>query len=310
MSCPPGHDTGRADEGDGVGTRGGVGTAAGRSARPARPVGGAAEPGLVAVVGARGGAGASTAAAAAALGLRGAGTRATLVDLDVPGAGLDVLLGVEAEPGARWPDLDGARGEVDGAGVLATLPRWRGVPVLSGSRLVPETPDPHVVVDVCAALARAGETLVLDLPGPAAWARSRPPVSGPPSTSPVAVAPPAPGVADAVRTLLAASDVALVVVPLDLPAVAGAVALLPALARAGARDARLVVRGPAPGRLAPEEVEAAVGVPLAAVGRADARLAGAVERGEGPPAGPRTPVGRLARDLGDVLAGVLTGARA
>src|SRR5690606_10448493 len=79
---------------------------------------------VVAVVGARGGAGASV--VAASLG-RAAGRRrgpVGLVDLALVGGGLDVLLGVEQDPGVRWPDLADARGRLDGEDLLARLPRW------------------------------------------------------------------------------------------------------------------------------------------------------------------------------------------
>src|SRR5918997_5847376 len=115
---------------------------------------------VVAVVGACGGAGTSTLAAAVAHGLRRSREPAALVDLDVPGPGLDVLLGVEDAPGARWPELAAARGDVDGRGLLAALPRWGSVPVLSGSRLRAERPDDAVLLDVCTALLRAGEAVV------------------------------------------------------------------------------------------------------------------------------------------------------
>jgi hypothetical protein len=249
---------------------------------------------VVAVVGACGGAGTSTVAAALVHGLRRAVGRGVLVDLDAPGPGVDVLLGVEAEPGARWPELAAARGEVDGRGLVAALPRWRAVPVLSASRLRPEAPDDDVVLDVCAGLLRAGEHVVLDLPR--RWT-------------------------PAVRALLAGADDVLLVAPLMMPGAAGAVAAATAVAaargggpdgaahqaggRGGQRDeaggpmpARLVCRRCGPSRVDPADLEALVGMPLVAVVPADRRLAAAVERGEGPPVGRRTALGRL----GDALA--------
>jgi hypothetical protein len=256
-------------------------------------------PRVVAVVGACGGAGTSTVAAALAHGLRRTAGRGVLVDLDAPGPGVEVLLGIEGEPGARWPELAAARGEVDGRGLVAALPRWGSVPVLSASRLRPEAPDDDVVLDVCAGLLRAGEHVVLDLPR--RWT-------------------------PAARALLAGADDALLVVPLTMSGAAGAVAAATAVAAArecgpeggshqaggrggpvgapgGRAAARLVCRRPGPGRVDPADLEALVRVPLVAVVPTDRRLAAAVERGEGPPMGRRTALGRL----GDALAAVVGG---
>lgn len=227
---------------------------------------------LIAVVGACGGAGSSTLAAALSHALRRSGEPAVLVDLDVPGPGVDVLLGVEEEPGARWPELAEARGDVDGGGLLAALPRWRSVPVLSGSHTRPEPPDDAVVVDVATGLLRSGEAVVLDLPRPGAWSAGA-------------------------RTLIAACDVALVVVPLTVPGAAGAGVVGASVIAAGAKDVRLVARQPAPGRVDAAGVQRAVGRPVVTTVRWDPRLAGAVERGEGPGVGHRSALGRSAADL-------------
>jgi secretion/DNA translocation related CpaE-like protein len=227
---------------------------------------------VVAVVGACGGAGASTLAAAVAHRLRRDGERATLVDLDLPGPGVDVLLGIEEAAGARWPELAAARGDVDGTGVLAALPRWGTVPVLSGSRLAVDPPSDAVVVDVCTGLLRAGESVVLDLPRLGAWT-------------------------PASRSLVAAADASLLVTPLTVRGAAGAVAVASALAASGARAVRVVARRPAPGRVDVLDLERALGRTVVATARWDSRVAAAVERGEGPPVGRRTALGRVAADV-------------
>ena len=56
---------------------------------------------VLAVVGGSGGVGASTFAAALAT----AAAPATLIDLDPVSGGIDVLLGIEDVPGARWSGL-------------------------------------------------------------------------------------------------------------------------------------------------------------------------------------------------------------
>jgi secretion/DNA translocation related CpaE-like protein len=232
----------------------------------------------IAVVGACGGAGVSTLAAALAQGLRRSGEGAVLIDLDLPGPGVDVLLGIEDEPGARWPELAAARGDVDGLGLVAALPRWRSVPVLSGTRLRPERPDDAVVVDVCTGLLRAGETVVLDLPCPGAWTAAS-------------------------RMLVAAADVVLLVTPCTATGVAGALAVRAALADLGATEPWLVARRPAPGRIDVATLEDALGLRVVASPRWDPRLAAATDRGDGPPVGRRTPLGRAVGALVGVLAG-------
>lgn len=227
---------------------------------------------MIAVAGACGGAGTSTLAAGLARGLRRDREPAALVDLSVPGAGIDVLLGIEDEPGARWPDLAGARGDVDGAGLLAALPRWGAVPVLSGSRHGPERPDDAVVLDVCTGLLRADESVVLDLPLPGAWS---------PATT----------------SLVGAADVVLLAVPLTAPGVAGAMVVSTALAGTGAPDVRLVARRPAPGRVDEGTLESATGLPVVATLAWDRRQVGAIERGEGPAVGRRSALGRGLAEL-------------
>lgn len=231
----------------------------------------------VAVLGARGGAGTSLVAAALAHGLRGSGERAVLVDLDVPGGGLDVLLGAEDEPGARWPELAAARGDVDGDGLVAALPRWRSVPVLSGGRAQTRAPDDAVVLDVVTGLLRAGESVVLDLPRPPAWS-------------------------SAARLLAAAADAVLLVVPCSVPGVAGAVAAVHALRDAGAPAPWVVARRPVPGRVDAAALSGALGLDVVAELRRDPRLADAVERGEGPRVGRRSALGRTAGELVAALA--------
>ena len=232
----------------------------------------------VAVVGACGGAGVSTLAAALAHGLRRSGEGGVLVDLDLPGPGADVLLGIEDEPGARWPELVAARGDVDGVGLVAALPRWRSVPVLSAARLRPARPDDAVVVDVCTGLLRGGETVVLDLPRPGSWTA-------------------------AARMLVAAADVVLLVTPCTARGVAGALAARADLADLGVPEPWLVARRPAPGRIDAVALEDALGLRVRAAPRWDPRLAAAVDRGDGPAVGRRSPLGRAVATLLGALAG-------
>jgi hypothetical protein len=186
-------------------------------------------------------------------------TATVLVGVDPGGPGLDVLVGIEDLPGARWPDLALARGELDGLDVLELLPRWGPCAVLATGRGPAATSsevravavgggsaDDDATRDVVAALARVVGAVVLDVPGSA---------SG----------------------LPVAADLGVVVAGRDLLSLAGGLRLgswLGACASGG-----LVVRGPAPGGMATAELADAVGLPLLWSGRADRTVARATERG-------------------------------
>jgi len=207
---------------------------------------------VLGVSGARGGAGASTLAAACARALARREGGCVLVDLDDDGGGIDVLCGVEDQPGLRWADLRDATGVVPAAELRTLLPRWGDVDVLGHDRDRPGEVAPAALHDVLAAL---GETvpLVLDLPR---HVRSRPPV-------PV--------------------DLHVIVVPRDLQGVSAA--------RRGLHDlraapVRLVTSGRAPGGLTEGVVADAVGADVVARLHVDRDLPRAVERGVGP-CGPR-----------------------
>lgn len=118
--------------------------------------------GLVALVGATGGVGVSTLAAGLAWAGHDSGTTTVLMDLDPYGGGLDLALGVESEPGWRWPQLVGVTGQI--TGVAQRLPSLEGMPILAASRQeVVEEPSPQVVHDVLTSLQVDHDGLVVDL---------------------------------------------------------------------------------------------------------------------------------------------------
>ena len=89
----------------------------------------------IAVVGTSGGVGVSTFAAALARTKCSDDGRALLIDATPYSGGLDLLLGIEAEPGARWPELTVGDGSIDAADLYRALPSTRdGVAVLSATR--------------------------------------------------------------------------------------------------------------------------------------------------------------------------------
>ncbi|MCL2465710.1 MAG: pilus assembly protein FlpE [Micrococcales bacterium] len=200
---------------------------------------------VVGVVAARGGAGATTVAAllATALARR---TATVLVDL-VGGAGLDVTVGAESVPGPRWPDLVAA-GDVPGDQLLAALPRWGRVALVSADRARPCLPPPHEVLD---RLGEAAGAVVLDLPACDVLAHRAP---------------------------VAHADIVVVVAGRDATSVAGAVALRAALGPAAARTG-LMACDARRGRLGLAELEQSTNLPLLGRVRHDRTLLTSTERG-------------------------------
>jgi secretion/DNA translocation related CpaE-like protein len=221
---------------------------------------------VVAVVGGRGGAGASVLAAAVAVTAVRDGERVLLVDCDPLGGGLDLVLGAEDLGGLRWPDLTVGNGRVPAAALHAALPapavdrRAEGqLGVLSCDRST-YGPSPAAVHSVVEAGRRAGEIVVCDLP--------RYPT-------------------EAAVAALVVADLTVLVVPADVRSCAAGARVAAVLAE-HAGTIRLVVRGPAPGGVAADEVARAIGLPLLTAMRPEPGLARALERGVAPgrPRGP------------------------
>ncbi|NMR19777.1 septum site-determining protein Ssd [Cellulomonas fimi] len=252
---------------------------------------------VLGVVGARGGLGASSLAAALAhrlAGARGGARRTALVDLDRFGSGVDVLLGIEAEPGLRWPDLRGARGEVSGDELTALLPRWSRVTVLSADRSRPGPPDAAVVDDVLDAIVDSHDDVVLDLDRAAVRAGGDRARDGDDLRE-----------GDGLRGrdahgsrgdgVLGRCSALFVLAGRDLQSVAGLLAMRGATTREA--DVRLVVRGPAPGGLGVLELAHVVDLPVAASMDPQRGFAAALERGGGPPLRRGQPLARVAEQL-------------
>ena len=224
---------------------------------------------VVAVVGAGGGVGASTSAALLARRWSATGPT-TLVDLDRCGGGIDVLLGLEAVPGLRWPDLAEVRGALDAEDLDDVLPRWSGVDVLSSGRAA-GPPTAEAVRAVVDALARRCSTVVLDLPA---------------------------GVLLGGAGLGAVPDIddVVLVTGQDVRGVATGLVLRDAVGG----HAQLVLRRRRTRQVAPLEAARLLDLPLLGLLPSDRRLPGAVERGLGPVAGRRLrrSVERVADALG------------
>lgn len=124
---------------------------------------------VVAFVGAAGGAGTSTIAAAVAR-AAAADTHPVVVDAHRYSGGLDLLLGVEEEVGARWGEIEIGEGSVDRAQLRQALPQTKdGIAVLTAARTtVPAAAGAHgglrAEVDRVTTVLGAGGFTVVDAP--------------------------------------------------------------------------------------------------------------------------------------------------
>lgn len=132
-------------------------------ARLGELVDGRGEAVCVAVVGAVGGAGASTLAAATAVEAARRRHDVLLLDADPRGGGLDLVLGAERAEGVRWPQLGGADGHVGATRLAALLPRHADVAVLACDRDTPHVPL-DAVPEILTAATRAFDVVVADVP--------------------------------------------------------------------------------------------------------------------------------------------------
>ncbi|MDM4722139.1 CpaE-like family protein [Micromonospora sp. WMMA1363] len=241
---------------------------------PDRPAPGGAR--AVAVLGGRGGAGASILAGGLAVTAARSRLRTLLVDADPLGGGLDLVLGWERLDGLRWPALADAEGRVDASSLVDALPSRGDLVMLSWDRgdLLP-LPAPAMAATLDAA-RRGRDVVVVDLPR---------------------------HLDDAALTALQSVERGYVVVPAELRATAAAARVV-AAAAPHCTDLSLVVRGPAPGRLDATEVAKALGLPLAGTLRPEPALRRRLERGGAPAADGRGPLADLSRRIITELTGM------
>lgn len=224
---------------------------------------------VVAVLGARGGAGASVLATGLAVTAANAGRRALLVDSDPLGGGLDLLLGWEDDQGARWPELAHTSGRLDSSALVGALPGRGELALLSFDRRELVTAPPEAMTAVLEAGRHARELVLLDLPR---------------------------RLDEAAVVALQAADRALLVVPAEVRAVTSA-ARVAAAAGPHCRDLQLVVRGPSPGRLTAQEISGSLQLPLAGTLRPEVGLPASLEGGVPPAMTGRGPLAVLCRRL-------------
>jgi secretion/DNA translocation related CpaE-like protein len=223
---------------------------------------------VIAVMGGRGGAGASLFAAALAQTARDA----LLVDADPWSGGIDLVAGTEGKPGLRWPDLALEHGRLDFAALKQALPRLNGLSVLSSVRAGNDV-EPGPLAAVIEAGRRGGATVICDLPR---------------------------RLTRSVEFAVDAADLVVLVATADV----GSCAATPAVASAVGTinpNVGLVVRGPSPAGLRSVDVARIVDLPLLAAMRAQPSLAGLLERG-GLRIGRRSALAVAARQVLSVLA--------
>lgn len=122
----------------------------------------------IGVVGASGGVGASTLAAAIARCASAQHGTALLIDAISYSGGLDLLMGLESAPGARWPDVSLGTGVIDAHDLISALPNTSdGITVLSAARSTVETPfrlEPDAVERMVTAAGQGFDVIVVDSP--------------------------------------------------------------------------------------------------------------------------------------------------
>ncbi|PZG13069.1 septum site-determining protein minD [Micromonospora craterilacus] len=230
---------------------------------------GAATARVVAVLGGRGGAGASILAGGLAVTAARARLRTLLLDADPLGGGLDLVLGWEQLEGLRWPALTGADGRVDAPALVRALPSRGDLVVLSWDRGDLVAVPAEAMAATLDAARRGRDFVVVDLPRQ---------------------------LDDAAVTALQAADRVFVVVPAELRATAAAARVV-AAAAPHCHDLSVIVRGPAPGGLRAIEVARALGLTLAGTLRPEPGLCRGLERGEAPAAGGRGPLAELCQRI-------------
>lgn len=210
---------------------------------------------VLAVVGGRGGAGASVLAASVGVCCVRHGGNALLVDCDSLGGGVDLLLGAERDEGLRWPALRLNAGRVSMVALAEALPgRAVGHGRLSFVSCDREGPGPTgpAVSAVIEAGRRAGRMVVCDLPR---------------------------NLGAAAATAADRADLVVLVVPAEVRACIAAQRVLKRLGGSAERT-RVLVRGPAPDGLSAQQVADAVGAPLLAAMRPEPNLDRSLERGQ------------------------------
>ncbi|HET8717020.1 MAG TPA: septum site-determining protein Ssd [Nocardioidaceae bacterium] len=224
------------------------------------------------VVGGCGGAGASTLAAALAVVPTSPEHPVTLIDADPLGGGLDQMVGLDGADGVRWDALVDAGGRFSSRSLREALPGRDGLSVLTWPVTPVDLGDGAATREVLSAAQRGSRLVVIDVP------RHLDPVT---------------------EDLLGRCDHVVLVSGLSLPAVAAAGRVAARVSHVS-RQVHLVTRGVGTG-LGPDEVAAALGVPLLAAMADQRRLHEWIDLGLGPVHSRRGPLAKACRRVLDAL---------
>lgn len=290
---------------------------------------------VIAFVPASGGVGATSLAAAVAVRGAAAGRRTVAVDLDRLAGRLDVVLGVEEQPGWRWPRLAGVAGLVDGLLLARQLPTADGVAVLgagcdrwarhpdaaslaaaSADRLAMPATAPTAPTTPTRTTEGAGSTACgqpASVVAARPWLEVVPDVVGGLARAHELTVLDLPREPDLVEAVSGLVDALVVVVGARLGQVAAAAASVPVLRAASGdvgsattaddawsaapADTWLVLRGHGVDAALEDAVVDHLDLPLAGVLRDDPRACDDVERGRPPGARGRGPLVEVADDL-------------
>ena len=118
-----------------------------------------------------GGTGLSTLLALTALTLHQRNVPCALLDADLGGGGLDVLLGIEQEPGLSMQDLDAPLGHIDGEALNLELPHWERMPVLAHTPWRGDDPDHWQIQAAMQAMCEANQLVLADIGRAQMWER-------------------------------------------------------------------------------------------------------------------------------------------
>jgi secretion/DNA translocation related CpaE-like protein len=226
---------------------------------------------VVAVVGACGGAGATSFAIALALAAARARRRTILADVDPYGGGIDLALGVEHVGGPRWDAFLHGQRPLAGEALAAALPRFGEVTVLAWPRQATPHVPPDRVSSMLATCRRGADLVVVDVPR---WFD------------------------ETCRVAFDAADLAFVVCPAEVRAIAAGRRVTESLSML-VDDVRCVVRGRAFSDITAELAAATLEVPLAGWLDSDKDLQRALDEGRPPGSRGR---GHLARFCNDLVA--------
>jgi secretion/DNA translocation related CpaE-like protein len=207
----------------------------------------------VAIVPGAGGAGASTIASALAFHATSIFESVCLIDCDQTNAGLDIILGIEGQPGMRWPNFRSLSGAISGTDILRGLPVRDDVSILS-------TNSEDIVIgiqevlEIVRQILSTTDLVILDLSRDAGLSKD--------------------------SELLALADMIWVVVPATVRGCASADRVV-ANATDNNENVELVVRSIPGATLTPLEVAQILNLPLAGYVSTDTRVVEQIEQGFG-----------------------------